>query len=247
MKNKIVAIFCLIFPPCKVKNYLLNLFGWSIGKHSYIGFSYLEISKTTLDSNVYIGHLNFIKIPYLKMSHKSYIQNINRITGPIYIILKESSAIGNMNTIKRSKYPISWGKSVLKVGFNSKITSKHTLDCTRPIYIGENSILAGEGSQLWTHGYIHNSVGKDRFRIDGSIKIGDNVYIGSGTVINAGIHISNAITIGSHSTIAKSLIKPGLYVNQSLRYIPLSYETALNKYPNVKANNIAETIVHKKF
>jgi len=166
--------------------------------------------------------------------------------GPIYILLDNSAAIGNMNTIKRANHPISWRKSILKIGCGSKITSKHTIDCTRSIYMGENSILAGQNSQLWTHGYIHNSIGKDRFRIDGSIKIGNNVYIGSATVINPGICIADAITVGSHATVSKSLQKAGLYVNQSLRYIPQNYDEAYEKYSKVNANGLIEKIVHKK-
>lgn len=244
--NKISAILSLILPPSKIKNFILKLFGWKIANNVYIGFSYISANKVDLYDNTRIGHFNFINLPYLKMKSKAYIQNLNRITGPIYIVLNDSAAIGNMNTIKRAYHPISWGKSVLKIGFGSKITSKHTVDCTRPIYIGKHSILAGENSQVWTHGYIHNSTGKDRFRIDGSIKIGNNVYIGSATVINPGICISDAITIGSHATIAKSLQKPGLYVNQSLRYIPLDYDKAYKKYDKVKSKKLIEKTVHKK-
>ena len=246
MKIKLIAFFCLIFPPSKIKNYILQLFGWKIANNSYVGFSYISTRKVNLYENTRIGHFNFINAPYLKMKPKAYIQNLNRITGPIYILLNASAAIGNMNTTKRAKHPISWGKSVLKIGHGSKITSKHTLDCTRPIYIGNNSILAGQGSQVWTHGYIHNSTGKDRFRIDGSVKVGDNVYIGSATVINPGICISNAITIGSHATISKSLEEAGLYVNQSLRHIPLDYDEAYKKYTPVRSKKLIEKIVHKK-
>jgi len=246
MKTKLIAIFCLIFPPSKLKNIILKQFGWEIAKNAYIGFSYININKIILEEKGSIGHLNFIKVPCIKMKPKSYIQNLNRITGPIYILLNDSAAIGNMNTIKRAPHPITWGKSVLKIGHGSKITSKHIIDCTRPVYMGNDSILAGQGSQIWTHGYIHNSTGKDRFRIDGSIKIGNNVYIGSATVINPGICISDAITVGSHATISKSLHKAGLYVNQSLRHTEQDYEAAYQKYPKVNSQQTVEKIVHKK-
>jgi hypothetical protein len=65
-------------------------------------------------------------------------------------------------------------------------------------------------------------------------------------VINPGICISDSITIGSHSTVAKSLCKPGLYVNQELRYIPFDYYEAYKKYDEIKAEHIIEKVVHKK-
>ena len=72
------------------------------------------------------------------------------------------------------------------------------------------------------------------------------IYIGSATMINPGICISDAITIGSHATIAKSLYEPGLYVNQSLRHIPLDYDEAYKKYAKVRSKKLIEKIVHKK-
>jgi acetyltransferase-like isoleucine patch superfamily enzyme len=246
MKIKLIAFFCLIFPPSKIKNYILKQFGWEIANNVYIGFSYISTNKVSLYNNTRIGHLNFINLPCLQMRANAYIQNLNRITGPIYVFLDTSAALGNLNTIKRAKHPISWGRSIFKVGIGSKVTSKHIIDCTRPIYMGDYSIIAGQGRQLWTHGYIHNTTGDDRFRIDGSIKIGNNVYIGSATVINPGICISDAITVGSHSTVAKSLKEPGLYVNQSLRYIPQNYYESYRKYPKVNSDELIEKIVHKK-
>lgn len=247
MRNNFVAFFCLLFPPSKVKNYILRILGWDIHINSYIGFSYLNIKqKIIIREFVHIGHLNYINSPYLRMDNNSYIRNFNKISGPIYLIFSKESALGNNNRIYRADFPVSWGKSILKLGIASKITTKHSIDCTRPIYIGNHSILAGQGSQFWTHGYMHNTIGKDRFRIDGSIKIGNNVYIGSATVINPGVCINNAITIGSHATVSKSLIEPGLYVNQSLRHIPLDYEKEYNKHSKVHVKGLIEKVVHKQ-
>ena len=246
MKTKLIAVFCLIFPPSRIKNSILRVFGWNVDKSANIGFSYLCIKKTSIEKNASIGHLNFIDIPILQMDSNAYIQNLNRISGPLYLSLGLSAAIGNMNTIKRASHPISWGKSIVKIGTGSKITSRHIIDCTRPVRIGEYSILAGMGSQVWTHGYIHAPVGPDRYRIDGSVNIGNNVYIGSSSVINPGVCISDKVTVGSHATVSKSLTKPGLYVNQTLRHIPFDYEKSREKYDKVKLKNPIEKIFQKK-
>jgi len=240
------AIFCLFFPPSKLKNRILSLFGWKINKYAKIGFSFIYSQKLKMGQSASIGHFNFIKAICINMDSGSHIQHLNRIAGPLYLVLQKDAAIGNLNTIKRAYKPVSWGKSILKLDKGSKITSKHLIDCTRPIFIGKYSIVAGQGSQLWTHGYIHAPKGPDRFRIDGSIKIADNVYIGSATVINPGVFISNSITVGSHSTVSKPLLRPGLYVSHHLRYIPLDYEVSKKKYDEVKIKNNIEHVVHKK-
>jgi acetyltransferase-like isoleucine patch superfamily enzyme len=106
--------------------------------------------------------------------------------------------------------------------------------------------MAGISSQVWTHGYNHAPEGPARFRIDGSVNVGSNVYIGSSCVINAGVKINDSITVGSHACVSKSLQDPGLYVSQPLRLVKYDYQQAKNRYPSVKANRLVEYVVVKK-
>jgi acetyltransferase-like isoleucine patch superfamily enzyme len=134
---------------------------------------------------------------------------------------------------------------MLKLGKYSKITSEHVVDCTRSITIGDYSIVAGCRSQFWTHGYLHAPEGLGRFRIDGAIHIGNNVYIGSACVFNAGVRVSDAITVGAASCVARSLDRPGLYVSQPLRYVELDYEQAASRNPEVQVEGLLERVVNK--
>jgi hypothetical protein len=40
------------------------------------------------------------------------------------------------------------------------------------VVIGDYSTLAGIGIQVWTHGYVHDTSGPGRYRIDGAVRIG---------------------------------------------------------------------------
>lgn len=242
---KLIAIFIiLVFPASKVKNFLLRCLGLNIDKNASIANSLIITDKLYIGSNVKVGYLNFIKVDSLHMSSESYIQNMNVIVGPMIIYLCGKAKIGNRNEIRRAKKSITWGKSILKLGYNTKITSQHSIDCCRPIIIGDNSIIAGKASQLWTHGYVHEEVGHGRVRVDGSIRIGSNVYIGSGTIINCGLKINNSITVGSHSSVSKSLVLPGMYVSQNLRYLEKNYQDVVES--NTIVRGLVERVVHKK-
>jgi acetyltransferase-like isoleucine patch superfamily enzyme len=246
MKTRIAALIALFCIPSRIKNSLLRLLGWQIKSDVYIGFSYIKSSKISIGKGVSIKHGNFINVDSLNLSKNSYIQSFNNISGPINIELKEKAAIGNLNRIIRAKYPGSWGDSKLFLGELSKITSRHYIECGQSIIFGNFSILAGSGSQMWTHGFVHAPDGPDRYRVDGSIQIGNNVYIGSNSVFNPGIKICNATTIGSNSTVTKSITEPGLYVNQPLRKIDIDYEKGLNKYPKIDLPESAGIVLHKK-
>jgi acetyltransferase-like isoleucine patch superfamily enzyme len=103
------------------------------------------------------------------------------------------------------------------------------IDCTRSVTIGDFSTVAGLASQLWTHGYHHFPQGESRFRVDGPIKIGHNVYLGSACMIGAGVRIADRIVVGGHSSVFKNLEQPGMYVSHPLRYVETNIGQVLER------------------
>lgn len=245
LKLILTGLISLLCPPCKAKNIFLRLLGWQIGEGTKLGFSWIHTKTVKLANNTRIGHGNIILLDALLLAEKSYIGHLNRMAGPFFIILSEFAGIGNKNRVIRAKKGVSWGRAMLKLGKWSKITAEHVIDCTRSVTIGDYSTIAGCGSQIWTHGYLHAPTGLDRFRIDGSIRIGNNVYIGSASVVNAGVRIADAITVGSASCVARSLSRPGLYVSQAMRYVELDYEHAALRHPEVHVPRLVERVVNK--
>ena len=245
LKQLLASLISLFIPPCKMKNAMLRLLGWEIATGCKLGFSWVHAGTIRFAANSHIGHCNFISIDAVFLSENSYIGHLNRVVGPLFLVLSEFAGIGNKNRVIRAKRGVVWGRSILKVGKWSKITSEHVVDCTRSVILGDFSTIAGCRSQLWTHGYLHAPQGLDRFRVDGPIRIGNNVYIGSACVVNAGVRVADAITVGAASCIARSLDVPGLYVSQPLRHIELDYEEAANRHPEVRVDGLVERVVNK--
>lgn len=245
-KNLICSLVCLVLPPSKIKNTLLRGLGWKIDDGCRIGFSWVNCPRVSLLRGARIGHLNFIACRSLQLSADAYIQNGNMIKGPIILVLREHAAIGNFNKVKRAAPGVVWGRAIFRLGVYSKITSNHVIDCTRSVRFGDYSTLAGLSSQLWTHGYVHAPEGLGRFRVDGAIVVGNNVYIGSACVINAAVRIADGVTVGAATCVAKSLLKPGLYVGQGLRWIASDYDAAKSRYPEVRIKGLIETVHFKR-
>jgi acetyltransferase-like isoleucine patch superfamily enzyme len=229
MKLVLTVIFGLI-PINVLKITLLNLLGHKIDYTSKIGYSILLTSNINLGKHTRIGHFNFIKIKTVTLEEKAFIKHLNYIKGPFLLVIKKKGSMSNQNKIRRAYPPVTYAVSTLEIGINTQIASNQFLDLTKSIIIGENSQIAGVGAQLWTHGYYH-ATDKDhnRIRIDGEIHIGNNVYIGSRCIFNPGVSVSNAIHIGSGSVISKNLEKPGMYVNQGLRFIENDFEKVKEK------------------
>jgi len=245
-KDKILIAFLCIFLPSRVCVFLLNKTGHQIDKQCKIGFSLILTNKIVAGARTKIGHGNIIRCNELTLEEDSYIQHFNYFSGPFTVRLSALAGIGKLNHILRAKKPVSYGESTLSIGKGSKITSSHTIDCTKSIKIGEYSIVAGKQSQLWTHGYYHEPSGPSRFRIDGEISIGNNVYIGSRVIISLGVTICDGVTVGSGAVVSKDLIKPGMYVGQALRFIEIDMEKMKNKLYKVDDPNLIEDVYQKK-
>lgn len=194
---RLYNMLILLLLPTRIARILILSRQIRISRGARIGLSLVDVDRLTLDENSRIGHLNVIK-------------------GSFGLILSNNAGIGHMNLILRSRLE---GPTTadLRVGIWSKITGGHRVDVTRSITIGNYSTIAGHGSQLWTHGYVHGDEGLDRYRLDGAIRIGNNVSIGSGCIISMGVSIADRILIGAGATVAKDLDEPALYVAAGLR------------------------------
>jgi acetyltransferase-like isoleucine patch superfamily enzyme len=244
--RKAITCMCCLILPVKLCSWLLNLLGHSIHFGSRIGFSFIWIDgKLSLEKGAKIGNMNLIRIDDLHIAELGYIGNLNSIKGPLSIKMGQKGVIGNKNSIYRAPLTVTYGRSLFSIGTVAGITSHHRVDCTRSVSIGNYSTVAGFGSQLWTHAYYHDKEGPGRFRLDGEIEIGNNVYIGSGSILNCGIKIVDKVMIGANSSVSKSLLIPGTYVSQPLRYIE-SIDDPRSKFIKIEDNTICEEVYERK-
>lgn len=243
--KKIITLFVGLIPIGIIRKLFLNLIGHKISYKSKLGFNILYISDIKLEERTSIGSFNLIAIKSLYLEKQSFIKRFNYFKGPFKVHLSYKSGISNNNKFRRANYPISVGEASLHLGKNSFIVSNHFIDLTKSVSFGDNSILAGINTQLWTHGYYHANEGPDRIRIDGEIKIGNNVYAGSKCLFNPGVKVSDAIHIGAGSVISKDLTEKGMYVSQGLRFIKNDLDTIKEKLHKVEDKNLVEQVYNK--
>jgi acetyltransferase-like isoleucine patch superfamily enzyme len=214
------AILLFLFPTRLVRP-LVNAMGGHVGKGARVGFSFVVARRLYLDEGVVIGHGSVVRVGRLVMRRKAYIGHFNVCTGPFDVWLGPIAGIGNRNVISRARRGVTSGPAQLRLGELSKITALHKVDCTMSVLFGDFTTLAGQGSQLWTHGYVHASEGPARYRVDGRVTVGHNVYIGSRAMILGGISIADKVVVGAGLTVSRNLVEPGFYVSAPMRMLPL--------------------------
>lgn len=233
--------------PLVLSRWMLKPLGYEIGRDVRIGFSLILCDRVTLQKGSRIGHFNFIRTPKLALGAAAKIGQMNLMRGPVRIELGKGAAIGNRNVITRAPVNVTYGNATLHLGALSKITAAHSIDCTASVTIGDYSILAGKGSQIWTHGYVHDETGPGRYRVDGPVVLGNNVYVGARALITGGVTVADGVIIGAGVPVARSLEKAGLYVSGPLRMLPRPVSP--DERPDmvrVSAPNLVETVYEKR-
>ena len=220
------ALICL-FLPSFIKPPLLRLAGHRVHRSARIGCSLVLVDRLYMGRSTRIGWLNTIKARRIVMRDKAYFGHLNWISGGLSIGMLEHGAIGHRNQINSDRLPGCRRRPQLRLGIWSKITAGHFVNCSETVLLGNYTTVAGFGSQLWTHGFVHHSEGVGRGDVRGKITIGNNVYIGSNCTLQPGITIANVVSVGSHASVAKSLLEPGVYVPHELRYIARTPEQRL--------------------
>ena len=201
--------------------WVLRACGHQVGPGCRIGFSVLWVDTLLLQGSNRIGHGNLIACRRLCIGRNGYIGRFNLVAGPLSILLRAAGAIGNANKIVRGPLNfITSGPAMLLIGRLGKITANHRIDCTRSVRIGDYSTLAGIGIQVWTHGYVHDVSGPGRYRIDGAVNIGANVYIGASCIVSMGVDICAGVMVGAGTTVSRSIEEQGLYVSSAVRRLP---------------------------
>ena len=115
---------------------------------------------------------------------------------------------------------------------------KNEIDLSDNITIGEHAIIAGSGSQIWTHAFYQT---RNRIaRVDGSVEIGDYSYVGSNVVICSGVRICADCYIGANATVAKDITTPGLFISRDPYNFQLAKDSKDSTYVIPKRNVFPE-------
>lgn len=223
IRRGLTATICLI-APTSLKPSLLRLLGHRVARGVRIRMSALFVDRLTLAAEARIGRFNVITARRLIMRKAANIGHLNWVSGGLSISLGTNGAIGHLNIVNSGGPLGTASRAQLRIGDFSKITTGHLVNVGESISLGNFTTIAGYGSQLWTHGFVHMTEGLARAEVRGRITIGNNVYVGTHCTIQAGVVIENAVSVGAGATVAKSLLEPGTYVPPPLIHLARSPE-----------------------
>ena len=179
MKKMLLPLLVSLIPLNGLRVFLYRLlFGYRIGRNVRIGFgTVISVQSFEVGAGTVIGPLNVFK-------------------GPIKVRIGSEAKIGRLNQffcswhIVPGKFSERKYTPILEMGDRTLILNSHFFDIYGRVEIGNDSWIAGNGSQFWTHGL---SV------MDRDIIIGEKNYIGSAVRFAPGTSIGsrNIVALGS--------------------------------------------------
>lgn len=193
--KKIVSIFMqLIFMafPWYLRRYLLfKILGFEISKSASIGLSIILSEKVIMAPCSRIGNFTFCNsIDLLNIDEHSKIGNINYITG-------------YPSSLKKFFRHVANRKCELNVGKHSAITSRHFIDCTAGVNIGDFTIIGGIRSQILSH-----SIDLFLNRQDAiPVEIGNFCFVGTNCCILPGSKLPDYSILGANALLNKKFNK----------------------------------------
>ena len=161
-------------------------------------FFYGKILKYKI-TNSSVGWRTVIAVVEAELVGCSIGRN-NRFIGPMVMTVKNGASILDNNNFNcgwwasKDKLEKSDDGRSLLVGENTLITINHHFDLVGSFVLGDNSWIAGTGSQFWTHG-----AGVP----DRNITIGKRCYIGSAVRFAPGSSVADNCIVGLGSIVVK--------------------------------------------
>lgn len=170
--------------PSFLKCFLLRRMGHEVGKGVRIGVSMLGIQHLDLGENSRIGHGNVFKgIQQLQLGPGAMIGRFNLFTCSPYYLGMNRTRAGRIN-----------------VGAGAAITMRHYFDVQDLLEIGDNSLVAGIQTMVFTH--QKGLMALNEFK---PVRIGNRVYIGAGCTLLPGATVADYIVIGAGSIVGGNL------------------------------------------
>lgn len=179
----------------RIRNYLALIISLIPSSKSKV-YLYNRLLGYRIDPTVRVGLLTRIIVEQAVIEKDCTLGRYNTIRGPLTLEIGAGTVIGEGNRIECGEWAAE-GRfkeqeylRTCRIERKAQITSHHFLDATGGLFLGENSWIAGMGSQFWTHGLG---------AADRAIRIGRNCYIGSAARFAPGSEIAdhNIVALGS--------------------------------------------------
>jgi len=201
-----------------------HLYGYTIGRGVRIGWGtvFAGVRECRIDEGVRIGFCNvFVDVESFEIGQQTRIGHFNVFRGGQRVTLGDYVTIlrGNVFNSGLLNDFITPREPVLELGRGTFVATGHWIDFTDRVTFGEQCIIGGRASSLWTHN-------RQRTR---AVTFGDQCYLGSDVRVAPGVEVASqcivslgavlmgrfseprSLIMGNPATVSRALNEQDLY------------------------------------
>ena len=178
--------------PFRVKRLVLvGLLGAVMDKSARIGLSLIDCEQLVMGEGSRIGHLNVLRgMRQVRIGPGATVENLNWITASSMFLDRPDPMLE---------------KASFLLGRESAVTSRHYIDCSGGVRIGQFTIVGGVRSTILSH-QIDLSHG---VQTSARTEIGDYCFVSSNVCVAPGSRIPNRSVIAMGGVVVGELSTPG--------------------------------------
>jgi hypothetical protein len=178
--------------PWHIRRWLLNtLCRYSIARDARIGLSLIACSSLQMAAGSRIGSFNVLKGIGVSLGECAVVGDFNWISG---LPLQGSRHFKD----ETARQP------ALLLDRHAALTSRHYLDCSNLIHVGEFATIAGTRSQILTHAIDFR---RNR-QVSSPVRIGRYCFVGTGCVVLKGARLPDYSVLAAGSCLNGTFDEP---------------------------------------
>jgi len=183
----IVSAIALVLPWILRRWLLRVLCGYSFGEGARIGRSLIGCTSLQMGPSSRIGHCNVVKGMRVDLGERASVGDFNWISGV---------AAGSHKHFleETSRDP------ALVMGRHAAVTSRHYIDCSNRVDIGEFAIIGGARSQILTHAIDF----KRNRQVSAAVRIGRYSFVGTSCVLLKGSELPDCSVLAAGSSLSRA-------------------------------------------
>jgi acetyltransferase-like isoleucine patch superfamily enzyme len=187
----IVSAVALILPWALRRWLLRVLCGYSFGEGARIGHSLIGCATLQMGPWSRIGHFNVVKGMRLDLGERATVGDFNWISG---------LAAGDARHFAEE----TTRDPAFVMGRHAALTSRHYVDCSNRVEIGEFATVAGARSQILTHAIDF----KRNRQVSSPVRIGRYGFVGTGCVVLKGAELPDCSVLAAGSSLVRAFGDP---------------------------------------
>ncbi len=174
--------------PWFAKRWLLRVFcGYSFAEGARIGCSLIGCASLHMGPSSRIGHFNVVKGVRVDLGERATIGDFNWISG--------------LAASNEKHFTEETGRDpAFVMGRHAALTSRHYIDCSNRVDIGEFATVAGARSQILTHAIDF----KRNRQVSAPVRIGRYCFVGTACVLLKGSVLPDCSVLAAGSSLSRA-------------------------------------------